>query len=160
MKLPKSTVAMRKPCLIYTTAVCSALLLTVPKITAQDPASTPPASDAANPAASDYVSRAEYDKLNAERNSAGWIARARDAGGSAQRGEASCRHHIGGSRDRRVASGSGNTEDTGKRNISRLDEIFARRLWDRWVHRPEWTGSIFRRRVQRPLSLEIDRPAF
>src|SRR6266516_4727680 len=66
MKLPKSTVAMRKPCLIYTTAVCSALLFTVPKITAQDPASTPPASDAANPAASDYVSRAEYDKLKAE----------------------------------------------------------------------------------------------
>src|SRR6266496_2155445 len=33
---------------------------------AQDPASTPPASDAANPAASDYVSRAEYDKLKAE----------------------------------------------------------------------------------------------
>ena len=66
MKLPKSTVAMRKPCLIYTAAVCSALLFTVPKITAQDPASTPPASDAANPAASDYVSRAEYDKLKAE----------------------------------------------------------------------------------------------
>ena len=65
MKLPKSTVAMRKPCLIYTTAVCSALLFTVPKITAQDPASTP-TPEAANPASADYVSRAEYDKLKAE----------------------------------------------------------------------------------------------